>query len=183
MQDFCAAGDFSVSDTGTTSPAAKSPSIVKAALLLALVMAIIYAAVAAIRARKTPESIAMESLIAFTLEHGKPTWVPPSALEYFGLPGEPSRFLEIKAVSETGRRRAIQVRPRENSSAVDVFFVELLPNESKGYFYLASMRGTLIKAAYIDEAPEAVPKAQERFAEEIKFWRHWQREKLKRETI
>jgi hypothetical protein len=164
-------------------PAARSPSILKAALLLFLMLATVYAAVATIRGRKTPESTAMESLIAFTLDRGKPTWVPPSALEYFGLPVEPSRFLQVKAVSETGRTRAIQVRPREDSRVVDVFFVELLPNDSKGYFYLASMRGRLIKAAYIDEAPAAVPDAQKRFDDEIKFWRHWQSEKLKRETI
>jgi hypothetical protein len=64
-----------------------------------------------------------------------------------------------------------------------VLFVELLPNDTKGYFYRASKRGGLIKSVYFDETPEAIPDAQQRFDEEIKFWRHWQREKLKTQTI
>jgi hypothetical protein len=59
----------------------------------------------------------------------------------------------------------------------------LLPNDTSGYFYLASARGRLVKAAYLDEAPEAVPDAQERFEKEITFWRYWQAETLKRKTI
>ena len=86
---------------------------------------------------KWPERLAMEPLLAFVLETGSPTQVSETALKYFGVTDDPAPFHELRADSESGRTRAIQVRRRE-SGDFDVFLLELLPNDTAGYFYLTT---------------------------------------------
>ena len=97
----------------------------------------------------------MESLAQFVLDTGRNTVVPDSALTYFGLPTDEFTFRQLKAVSKSGRTRAIQVR-RRSSGDVEIFFLELLPNSSAGYFYFADTSGRLVKAAYLDDELKSV---------------------------
>jgi hypothetical protein len=131
---------------------------------------------------RPPQDEAMVSLAEFVLERGKIGLVPPEALKYFGVPSDQWAFRELKAKSESGRLRAVQVRRHGDSGATDIFFLDFLPNDTRGYFYLTSTHGRLVKAAFFDTKPEAIPDAAERFATEKDFWQHWQREKKKWES-
>ena len=127
---------------------------------------------------KWPERLAMEPLVAFVLETGSPTRVSETALKYFDVIDDPGSFHELRADSESGRTRAIQVRRRE-SGDFDVFLLELLPNGTSGHFYLTTQWGRLWKAAYLGDKPEAIDNAQEKFQSELDFWKHWRLDKLK----
>ena len=127
---------------------------------------------------KTQRQQDMESLAQFVLDTGRDTVVPDNALTYFGLPTDEFTFRQLKAVTRNGRIRAIHVR-RRTDGKVEIFLLDLLPNSSAGYFYLANSRGRLVKAAYLDDEPKSVEGSQERFQHELEFWKKWQREKLK----
>ena len=84
----------------------------------------------------------------------------------------------MTAVSEGGRSRSIQLHRQRGTGLYDIFFVDV-QNASTAYFYLTSLRGELINAAYLTPEPHPVDDAHERFHHELEFWKHWQREKLK----
>jgi hypothetical protein len=127
---------------------------------------------------KTQRQQDMESLAQFVLDTGRDTVVPDNALTYFGIPTDEFTFRQLKAVLNSGHTRAIQVR-RRSTGDVEIFLLDLLPNSSAGYFYLADISGRLVKAAYLDDEAKGVDDAQERFQHELGFWKKWQREKLK----
>jgi hypothetical protein len=120
---------------------------------------------------KTQRQQDMESLAKFVLDRGRDTVVPDNAPTYF-----------VKAVSNSGRTRAIQVR-RRSTGDVEIFLLDLLPNSTAGYFYLADIGDGLVKAGYLDDELKSVDDAQERFQQELGFWKKWQREKLKSAAI
>jgi hypothetical protein len=121
----------------------------------------------------------MQSLTEFVVARGKVGNVVPEGMAYFGIPAENLRFHHMTAVSESGRKKSVQVRRRRDTGHVDIFFVDLRPDGKAGYFYLTSTHGQLIKAAYLDPVPQPVDDAIERFEQEKEFWRLWQREKIK----
>jgi hypothetical protein len=88
-------------------------------------------------------------------------------------------FYELRAESESGKTKAIQVRYRK-SGEVDIFLLDLLPNSSAGHFYLTGTHSRLTKAAHFGDRPEPVSDAKNRFEQELGFWKHWQSEKLNR---
>ena len=67
---------------------------------------------------KWPERLAMEPLVAFVLETGSPTQVSETALKYFGVIDDPASISELRATSESGRTRAIQVRRRDPATSM-----------------------------------------------------------------
>jgi hypothetical protein len=129
--------------------------------------------------RKTSQQHAVESLVEFVVQNGRMGQVTPEGLAYFQVPTGDLRFKHVTAVSESGRSKSIQVRRRLDTGHFDIFLVDVL-NASTAYFYLTSLRGELIKAAYLDPQPHPVDDANARFAKEIDFWKHWQSERLKR---
>lgn len=173
-----------MADSATDSPPpdtspAKRRSLPEAAIAIALLVAAGFAIVGIARRSRETDEPGMASLAAYVLEHGEPAWVPASCLEFFGVPPNEIGFRQLKAVSQSGRTKAVQVRKRPDAAHVDVFFLDLRPNDTRGDFYLTSTHGRLTKAAYFDAKPEPIADADRRFNEQKEFWFLWQREKTK----
>jgi hypothetical protein len=158
------------------APMRRSRALAIATLVLLLITIVL--AVAAFRLRKSPVQKAMESLAQFVLNTVKTTLVPVEPLKHFGVPTDDLNFYQLRATSETGRMKAIQVRQRKDSGVIDIFLLDLRPTYA-GRFYLTGTHGHLMKAAFFDTQAEPIDGAQERFEHELEFWLMWQREKLK----
>ena len=128
---------------------------------------------------KSSEQVAMESLAAFVLEHGKVDAVKPEGMVQFEIPIDHLHFRYITAEPESGGNKAVHVRQRDHRHA-DIYFVDQLANGTAAYFFLTSLKGRLIKAAYLDPGPHQVADAEERFAREVEFWGKWQEEYAKK---
>jgi hypothetical protein len=148
-------------------------------ILILSLLAISIAVLVAWSTAKTSDQETMESLVEFVVKHGRMGTVTPEGLAYFEIPADDVRFKHVTAVSESGRSRSIQVRRRTHTGQFDVFLVDVR-DRSSAYFYLTSLRGELINAAYLDPEPHSVDDAQERFQHELDFWKHWRSERIKR---
>lgn len=173
-----------MSDITTDSPPPEarqrsSRSLVRSAIAIVLLMTVIFAAANMARRWRGTEQPAMRSLAEFVMETGKPAWIPARCLQYFGVPPGELGYRELKAVSQSGRTKAVQVRKRPESGIIDVFFLDLLPNDTRGNFFLTSTHGRLTKAAFFDIEPSQLKHADEEFDEQKRFWFLWQREKMK----
>jgi hypothetical protein len=141
-------------------------------------LGILGAILASWSASKSSQQEIIESLVEFVVKHGRMGMVTPEGLAYFQLPTGDVRVKHVTIPSDNGGSKSIQLHRNRDTGLYDIFFVHVL-NASTAYFYLTSLRGELIKAAYLDPQPHPVNDAQARFESELEFWKQWRREKLK----
>jgi hypothetical protein len=147
--------------------------------LLTLILVAIVAAVAVIvpRFRKPVASQSLVPLCEFVESHGTPELLYPALANYFGLPQDDGQLIAC-SVSESGRKREIEVRRRTHSAIVDILFMDEQPGGYAAYFYQANENGELIKSVYLETEPRTIDDANKRFEREKSFWLTWLHEKL-----
>src|SRR5688572_3890442 len=94
------------------------------ALLLIAFAAIILLLI--VRMRQTADQQQLHELVEFVLETGTPTIVPAEPHIYFFRPADNRQFYELRAISQSGGTKAIQVRQRRDGM-LDVFLLDLKP--------------------------------------------------------
>jgi hypothetical protein len=121
----------------------------------------------------------MESLVEYVVRNGRMGMVTAEGLAYFQLPTGDLRVKHVTIRSDNGGSKSIQLHRKRGDERYNIFFVDVR-GATTAYFYLASIRGELINAAYLDPEPHPIANADDKFAKELDFWKHWQSEKLRR---
>jgi hypothetical protein len=119
---------------------------------IVLLLGIAAAIIATWSTHKPSQQQVMESLVEYVVKNGRMGMVTAEGLAYFQLPTDDLRVKHVTIRSDNGGSKSIQLHLKRGDERYNIFFVDVR-GETTAYFYLASIRGELIKAAYLDPEP------------------------------